>query len=92
MAKRARRRQGRPPSGYHGERVQDYERVTCRLPPRVNATLKALSALSGRPAWRVISEAIEAEAARMTGADAKALRAATIRILAARVRAAAERT
>ena len=54
------RRIGRPPAGAReGEKVKDYPQLSTRLPDEVKATLQALSAVRGRPQWRVISEAIE---------------------------------
>jgi hypothetical protein len=55
-----RRRIGRPPAGARaGERVKDYPQVSIRLPNEVKATLHALSLVSGRPQWRVITESID---------------------------------
>jgi hypothetical protein len=54
------RRIGRPPAGAReGEKVKDYPQLSTRLPDEVKATLQALSAVRGRPQWRMISEAIE---------------------------------
>ena len=55
-----RRRIGRPPAGARaGEKVKDYPQLSIRLPADVRATLQALSVISGRPQWRLITESIE---------------------------------
>jgi hypothetical protein len=54
------RRIGRPPAGARaGERVKDYPQLSIRLPAEVKAKLQAMSLVSGRPQWRVITDAIE---------------------------------
>lgn len=54
-----RRRIGRPPAGARaGERVKDYPQLSVRLPGDVKAKLQAISAVSSRPQWRIITEAI----------------------------------
>jgi predicted DNA-binding protein len=51
---------GRPPAGARaGEKVKDYPQLSIRLPGEVKAKLHALSLISSRPQWRLISEAIE---------------------------------
>jgi predicted DNA-binding protein len=51
---------GRPPAGAReGEKVKDYPQLSIRLPGDVKAKLQALSLISNRPQWRLISEAIE---------------------------------
>lgn len=60
VVKPTKRRAGRPPAGARaGERVKDYPQLSIRLPLEVKTKLYALSAISGRPQWRLISEAIE---------------------------------
>jgi predicted DNA-binding protein len=55
-----RRRIGRPPAGAReGEKVKDYPQLSIRLPAEARAKLQALSLVSSRPQWRLISEAIE---------------------------------
>jgi predicted DNA-binding protein len=55
-----RRRIGRPPAGARaGEKVKDYPQLSIRLPGDVKAKLQALSVLTGRPQWRLITESIE---------------------------------
>jgi len=55
-----RRRIGRPPAGARaGEKVKDYPQLSIRLPADVRAKLQALSKISGRPQWRLITESIE---------------------------------
>ena len=55
-----RRRIGRPPAGARaGEKVKDYPQLSIRLPADVRAKLQALSVISGRPQWRLITESIE---------------------------------
>jgi hypothetical protein len=59
-APKARRRIGRPPAGAReGEKVKDYPQLSIRLPSDVKAKLQALSVISSRPQWRLISDAIE---------------------------------
>ena len=54
------RRIGRPPAGARdGERVKDYPQLSIRLPAEVKAKLQAISVVSARPQWRVITDAIE---------------------------------
>jgi predicted DNA-binding protein len=51
---------GRPPAGAReGEKVKDYPQLSIRLPADVKAKLHALSVISSRPQWRLISDAIE---------------------------------
>ena len=55
-----RRRIGRPPAGAReGEKVKDYPQLSIRLPAEIKAKLQALSVISSRPQWRLISDAIE---------------------------------
>jgi predicted transcriptional regulator len=55
-----RRRIGRPPAGAReGEKVKDYPQLSIRLPAEIKAKVQALSAISSRPQWRLISDAIE---------------------------------
>lgn len=55
-----RRKIGRPPAGAReGEKVKDYPQLSIRLPLEVKSKLSALSVISARPQWRLISEAIE---------------------------------
>jgi predicted DNA-binding protein len=54
------RRIGRPPAGAReGEKVKDYPQLSIRLPADVKAKLHALSLVTSRPQWRLISDAIE---------------------------------
>ena len=56
----ARRPIGRPPAGAReGEKVKDYPQLSIRLPVEIKAKLQALSVISARPQWRLISEAID---------------------------------
>jgi predicted DNA-binding protein len=58
--KEPKRRIGRPPAGAReGEKVKDYPQLSIRLPAEVKAKLQALSLVSARPQWRLISDAIE---------------------------------
>jgi hypothetical protein len=51
---------GRPPAGARpGEKVKDYPQVSIRVPAHVKAKLQALSVISGRPQWRLISDSID---------------------------------
>jgi len=51
---------GRPPAGARaGEKVKDYPQLSIRLPDDIKAKLQALSLVSSRPQWRIITEAIE---------------------------------
>ncbi len=55
-----RRRIGRPPAGAReGEKVKDYPQLSIRLPGDVKAKLHALSLVTSRPQWRIITEAID---------------------------------
>jgi predicted DNA-binding protein len=55
-----RKRIGRPPAGARaGERVKDYPQLSVRLPGDIKAKLQALSVVSARPQWRIITEAID---------------------------------
>jgi predicted DNA-binding protein len=57
---KAPRRIGRPPAGAReGEKVKDYPQLSIRLPADVKAKLHALSVVTSRPQWRLISDAIE---------------------------------
>lgn len=55
-----RRRIGRPPAGARdGEKVKDYPQLSVRVPNEFKARLNALSAVTGLPQWRLITEAID---------------------------------
>lgn len=55
-----RRRIGRPPAGARdGEKVKDYPQLSIRLPGDVKAKLHALSLVTARPQWRIITDAID---------------------------------
>jgi predicted DNA-binding protein len=59
-APKERRRIGRPPAGAKlGEKVKDYPQLSIRLPAEVKAKLHALSLVSARPQWRLITDAID---------------------------------
>ena len=54
------RRIGRPPAGARdGEKVKDYPQLSVRLPAEVKAKLHAISQVSARPQWRLITDAID---------------------------------
>jgi len=54
------RRIGRPPAGTReGEKVKDYPQLSIRPPTEIKAKLQALSMISSRPQWRLITDAIE---------------------------------
>lgn len=54
------RRVGRPPAGARaGEKVKDYPQLSLRIPKEAKAKLQALSIVSSRPQWRLLSDAIE---------------------------------
>ena len=54
------KRIGRPPAGARvGEKVKDYPQLSIRLPGDVKAKLQALSLITARPQWRIITDAIE---------------------------------
>jgi len=54
------RRIGRPPAGAHaGEKVKDYPQLSIRLPVDVKEKLQALSLITARAQWRLITDAIE---------------------------------
>src|SRR5438067_2388024 len=51
---------GRPPAGARaGEKVKDYPQLSIRLPGDIKAKLQALSVVSARPQWRIITDAID---------------------------------
>jgi hypothetical protein len=51
---------GRPPAGARaGEKVKDYPQLSIRLPGDVKARLHALSLITSRPQWRIITDAID---------------------------------
>ena len=55
-----RRRVGRPPAGARaGEKVKDYPQLSIRLPTEVKAKLHALSLVTSRPQWRIITDAVD---------------------------------
>ena len=55
-----RRRIGRPPAGARdGEKVRDYPQLSIRVPVEVKAKLHAISLISARPQWRLITDAID---------------------------------
>lgn len=59
-AKTSRGRIGRPPAGARaGEKVKDYPQLSIRLPNEVKAKLHALSIVSAKPQWRLVSEAVD---------------------------------
>lgn len=54
------RRVGRPPAGARvGEKVKDYPQLGVRIPAEAKAKLQALSVISARPQWRLLSDAID---------------------------------
>jgi len=54
------RRVGRPPAGARaGEKVKDYPQLSIRLPAEVKAKLHALSLVTSRPQWRIITDAVD---------------------------------
>jgi len=56
-----------------GERVSAYPQLTTRVPSSVVQRLQALSQMSGKPQWRVISEAIDAYARQLPPDESKLL-------------------
>ncbi len=71
-APRERRRIGRPPAGARaGEKVKDYPQLSIRLPTDVKAKLQALSLITSRPQWRIITEAIDCYLSERTEAERK---------------------
>jgi hypothetical protein len=62
----AKRGRGRPVGGLRpGERIQDYPRLTIRLPRRILEKLAAMARQEGRPQWRVVVDAITERAERV---------------------------
>ena len=54
-------RMGRPVTGIRpGEKVSDIRRFAMRMPEDVRAELEAAAGALGRPAWRVVIDAIRA--------------------------------
>jgi predicted DNA-binding protein len=65
-----RRRIGRPPAGARaGERVKDYPQLSVRVPGDVKARLQAISLVSARPQWRIITDAIDCYLRERTDAE-----------------------
>jgi hypothetical protein len=54
-----------------GERIQDYERITVRLPGGVKARLLALVTVTGRPAWRLLVQGVDLVRGALPPADRK---------------------
>ena len=52
------RKRGRPPGGFDGEKVTSYPQMTIRLPLETRAKLNTLSLLLRSPIWRVVDQAI----------------------------------
>jgi hypothetical protein len=51
---------GRPPAGAKaGEKVKDYPQLSIRVPADIRAKLQAMSVITARPQWRLISDAID---------------------------------
>ena len=68
--RRKAKRVGRPPAGAKdGEKVKDYPQLSIRLPGDVRAKLQALSVVTARPQWRLITEAIECYLGERTEAE-----------------------
>jgi hypothetical protein len=68
MAKRLAR--GRKPTGLQGEKIsEDYVRPTIRLAPGTMAQLRAWSALTGKPVWRCVEEAVLGAVDRLPAAQ-----------------------
>jgi hypothetical protein len=69
------RRIGRPPAGARaGEKVKDYPQLSIRLPGEVKAKLHALSVITGRPQWRLITDSIECFLNDQTEAEQRMVR------------------
>ena len=67
---KSRRRIGRPPAGARaGEKVKDYPQLSIRLPGEVKAKLHALSLVTSRPQWRIITDAIDCYLRARTDAE-----------------------
>jgi len=58
MPKNKKRAVGRPPAGLGGDKSSAYPLVSFRLPPDTVRTLRSLAAVSGRPQWRILVEAL----------------------------------
>jgi len=70
------KRVGRPPAGEKdGERVKDYPQLSMRLPAEVRAKLQALSMVTGRPQWRVITDAIACYLAERSDSEQRMVQA-----------------
>lgn len=51
---------GRPPAGLRdGECVRDYPQVSIRIPPETRKRLNAISRVTSKPQWRIVSEALD---------------------------------
>lgn len=75
MAKTAqpRRRPGRPPAGRNGERSSEYRPLSVRIPTSARRRLDALRIALNRPAWDILTDAIDQYAER-TASDRPELR------------------
>ena len=78
---------GRPPAGDHGEHVQHMPSLTVRLPPDTLAGLKALSAVTGTPTWKLVDKAVRQSLQQVKGEIAEDVRRLSKRELA-RIKAA----
>ena len=78
---------GRPPAGDHGAHVQHMPSLTVRLPPDTLAGLKALSAVTGTPTWKLVDKAVRQSLQQVKGEIAEDVRRLSKRELA-RIKAA----
>ncbi|HEX3704447.1 MAG TPA: hypothetical protein VHU82_14025 [Vicinamibacterales bacterium] len=74
------RRIGRPPAGARvGEKVKDYPQLSIRLPAEAKAKLRAISLVSARPQWRLITDAIDCYLRTRPEAEQAMVRALLVR-------------
>ena len=67
---RGKTRVGRPPAGARtGEKVTDYPQLSVRLPPAAVRQLRAMVAVSRRPQWRIVADAIQCLVEQLSDAD-----------------------
>lgn len=76
-------RMGRPPAGMAKdgtpERTSSYGKLTVSIHPSTRAMLEAISAVEGKPAWRIVDRGITMYAESMAPEDRKAVEAVVSR-------------
>ena len=73
MASQGKRKRGRPPAGYDGDKVSAYPQMTIRLPLETRAKLNTLSLLLRSPIWRIVDQAIDVYVTHLPKTDQEIL-------------------